>query len=300
MEMQPWFETNDFSESAHYLGLTPQLRGWVDHYREKGYVILEDTGIDDATVTAAISGLAGKYTQSATGYSSPGRLQDAWQTIPAVSQIATSQTILDALRTLYYREPVPFQTLNFERGTQQRAHSDTIHFNSLPLGFMCGVWVALEDADLDNGPLFYYPGSQRLPVFHMHDLGLEASALEYQKYEDRIEKILSESGFKSERALLKRGQALIWSANIFHGGSRVLDPNRTRLSQVTHYYFPGCIYYTPLLSDPMAQRWTLRQVKDIRTGQVQPDYQGLPRAERPKKKRRGLLARIPSLFSVGR
>ena len=33
----------------------------------------------------------------------------------------------------------------------------------MPEGFMCGVWVALEDMDMDNGPLVYYPGSHQLP-----------------------------------------------------------------------------------------------------------------------------------------
>jgi len=30
---------------------------------------------------------------------------------------------------------------------------------------MCGVWLALEDIDADNGPLIYYPGSHRGPHF---------------------------------------------------------------------------------------------------------------------------------------
>ena len=33
----------------------------------------------------------------------------------------------------------------------------------MPEGFMCGVWVALEDMDMENGPLVYYPGSHKLP-----------------------------------------------------------------------------------------------------------------------------------------
>jgi hypothetical protein len=44
------------------------------------------------------------------------------------------------------------------------------------------------------------------------------------------------------------GEALIWSANLLHGGSAVLDPSLTRWSQVTHYFFEGCRHYTPMLS----------------------------------------------------
>ncbi|WP_161966229.1 phytanoyl-CoA dioxygenase family protein [Steroidobacter cummioxidans] len=291
MELRPWFEEDDYRSKACYRDLSSAQQGWVDQFRNDGYLVLEETGIPPATLTDAVAQLVGKYTQPATGYDAAGRVQDAWQHSPAVRQIATEPAILAALQALYQRPPVPFQTLNFERGTEQRSHSDTIHFNTLPFGFMCGVWVALEDIDLNNGPLRYFPGSQRLPVFHMDDLGLEPVASEYQKYEDRIEKILADAGFSSQPALLKRGQCLIWSANIFHGGSPVLDRNRTRLSQVTHYYFPGCIYYTPLLSSPQRQLWRLRQVQDLRTLEAVPTYEGLPRRRKPKEER-GFLSKV--------
>ena len=35
---------------------------------------------------------------------------------------------------------------------------------------MCGVWIALEDVDPDEGPLSYYPGSPRLPYVSAGDL----------------------------------------------------------------------------------------------------------------------------------
>ena len=35
---------------------------------------------------------------------------------------------------------------------------------------------------------------------------------------------------------MKRGQALIWAANLLHGGDPIGDPQSTRYSQVTHHY----------------------------------------------------------------
>jgi ectoine hydroxylase-related dioxygenase (phytanoyl-CoA dioxygenase family) len=49
---------------------------------------------------------------------------------------------------------------------------------------MCGVWVALEDVDAGNGPLFYYPGSQRLPDPFFQRFGLDAGIGSYAAYED--------------------------------------------------------------------------------------------------------------------
>ena len=53
-----------------------------------------------------------------------------------------------------------------------------------------------------------------------------------------------------------------------HGGSRQIDRSRTRWSQVTHYYFEDCAYYTPLYSDPSAHKFFWREVKDLRTGKT--------------------------------
>ncbi len=48
----------------------------------------------------------------------------------------------------------------------------------------------------------------------------------------------------SEFGTIKQGQALIWYANLLHGGAAQTDLSRSRHSQVTHYYFENCTYYT--------------------------------------------------------
>jgi hypothetical protein len=189
---------------------------------------------------------------------------------------------MDILRLLYRREPIPFQTLNFCRGSEQRTHSDTIHFHSMPHGFMCGVWVALEDIDENNGPLHYYPRSHRLPIFQPQELGFVGSTQQHQYenmplYEDFVEALLPTAGLERVNIRVKKGQAFIWSANLFHGGSPIVDPGRTRHSQVTHFFFEDCVYYTPLLSDPALGRITQRDVIDIRTrAHVPPRYHRTP------------------------
>ena len=159
------------------------------------------------------------------------------------------------LRKLYEREAFPFQTLNFNRGTQQATHSDTIHFDSRPTGLMCGVWVALEDTDTDNGPLRIYPGSHHLPQYTLKDFGVsrlgsqDPYRLYREVYEPSLARMIEEKGLETREAHLKRGQTLIWAANLLHGGQPIRDERRTRMSQVTHYYFTGACYATPLLSD---------------------------------------------------
>ncbi len=203
------------------------------------------------------------------------RVQDAWQTVPEVKQIACNPQILQLLSDLYGRPAFPFQTLNFPVGTQQHFHSDSVHFSSCPERFMCGVWVALEDIDSDNGPLIYYPGSQKLPVFTNEHVGANPAQAappypQYHLFEKAWEEIVDALNLKPMYFHAKKGQALIWAANLLHGGAAQRDTKRTRYSQVTHYYFHDCCYYTPLASFPFLGTIKYREVQDISTGQRVP------------------------------
>lgn len=227
-----------------------------EQFERDGYFIIEDLGLPPETFDVAVADFAPLLLeeQGAEVWSDEGvfltshRIMDAWKISEAIKSIATAPRVLGILEELYGRKPLPFQTLNFKMPTQQRAHSDTIHFNSMPSGFMAGVWVALEDVDMDNGPLFYYPGSQKLPEVTMQDVGVEADYSQYLHYEEYLQKVVAENDMEIDYGLIKKGQALIWSANLLHGGSPAKDPNRTRKSQVTHFFFEGTRYYTPLMS----------------------------------------------------
>lgn len=100
------------------------------------------------------------------------RLTDEWISDEDIRSIATNQDVIDLLSELYGSPAFPFQTLNFPVGTQQAVHSDTMHFNTIPERWMCGVWVALEDIDEDNGPLVYYPGTHNWPILWGEHLDL--------------------------------------------------------------------------------------------------------------------------------
>jgi hypothetical protein len=209
------------------------------------------------------------------------RIMDAWETDEDVRSIASNPRILDLLSQVYGRRPIPFQTLNFPVGTQQPIHNDAIHFSCVPERFMCGVWVALEDIDGTNGALEYYPGSHKFPTYVNEHMGVCSAAqikptAHYKDFLDLWQQLIRKSGIAPETFHAKKGQALIWAANLLHGGSRQTDPTRTRWSQVTHYYFESCVYYTPVLSDPAFGRTHYREIKDAGTGFVQPNvYSGI-------------------------
>ena len=115
----------------------------------------------------------------------PNRVQDAWRIREGVRALATAPKVLARARgALRPQAAARSRRSTSAAGPQQAPHSDALHFSSKPAGFMCGVWVALEDMDMDNGPLVFYPGSHRLPEVTMEELGLEASKEEYRHYEE--------------------------------------------------------------------------------------------------------------------
>ena len=277
---RPWFDSPYFGDLVRRAALTPSREKLVRDFARDGYAII-DPHLDDELIERAARDMRTIPPEQLI-FSNGARLQDAWTLSDSIRQIAIAPAVLDALEVLYQRKPYPFQTLSFRCGSQQRTHSDTIHFGSIPYGFMCGVWIALEDIDEANGPLHYYPQSQKLPVYDLLDIGVTAftqsEAFEnYSRYEDFVEGMMEREGLGRVELHVKRGQALIWSANLFHGGSPILDFQRSRLSQVTHYHFHGCMYFAPLLSDPGLGMLHVRNLTDITTGQPIPQfYNGMP------------------------
>ncbi len=209
------------------------------------------------------------------------RIQDGYKFNADVQRIAANPRIIALLSTLYGRRAWPFQTLNFPVGTQQHLHTDSVHFSSAPERFMCGVWVALEDVGPTQGPLMYISGSHKWPIYVNEHIGYcragQADAPSQRPFEQLWEELVRVNRLEPTHFHARKGQALIWTANLLHGGSRQTDVRLTRWSQVTHYYFDGCSYYSPIESDPFYGRIFYRRPQDIGTGAIVPNmYAGAP------------------------
>lgn len=231
-------------------------------FNKYGYTII-DLELTDQEITSIVEEITAGV--SKTGwvntqeggyhYNESPRIFEGWKHSKPIRNLSLNKKVLDALRLLYAREPIPFQTINFFKGTDQPLHSDTIHFHTVPERWMAACWVALEDMNEDNGPLTIVPRSHRLPCYTFQDIGLDVPNYgeqfeNYKKYEEFIAAVVQAKGLKKEKALLKKGQAIIWAANLLHGGSAIKNPKLSRLSQVTHYFFEGCTrYYSPMFSD---------------------------------------------------
>ena len=140
---------------------------------------------------------------------------------------------------------------------------------------MCGVWVALEDVSDEAGPLEYYPGSHKWPIIYNEQIGVRVtranSPRSQEIYHDVWEALVEKNGIAPQFFFPRKGDTLIWAANLLHGGSRQRDPNATRWSQVTHYFFEDCCYFTPMHSNIFIGRLQVRDLVDIVTGEKVPN-----------------------------
>jgi len=184
------------------------------------------------------------------------RLIEAWKQSEPVKSLALDSTVIATLRELYGQKPLPFSTINFTKGTEQPLHSDYFHFGSMPELMLAGVWVALQDIDPDSGPLAVAPGSHKGPIVLPEDLGITKVPKSmndvkenYTVYEEYLSKFIADNEFEVITPKLKKGQALIWAANMLHGAGAIANREVTRYSQVTHYHFDGCdFFYNPNFS----------------------------------------------------
>jgi hypothetical protein len=239
-------------------------------FERDGYLVF-DPGIGEETLDAVRADLEDEYIWEGGedrfdpsgvvyGAATNPRIRQAWKISENVKGLALAPKALATLEALYGRKPLCFQTLNFPRPTGQLPHMDAMHFNSDPPTFMCGVWIALEDMDMDNGPLVYYPGSHKLslptwgkeipdPDRSEFPDRLAALAARHKEFERYCQELIEREGLEPEYATIKKGKAMIWAADLLHGGSPARDRNRSRHSQVNHYFFEGTRHWVPIHRD---------------------------------------------------
>lgn len=201
-------------------------------------------------------------------YNESPRIIEAWRDSDAIKDLALNRQILLILEILYNAKPLAFSTINFIRGTEQPLHSDYIHFGSMPELYLVGAWTALEDISIDSGPLSVVKKSHKTPIVNFQDLGFSDAPKttkqikeRYTRYEEYLQKYIEQNNLEIVSPLLKAGQTLIWSANLFHGAQKINNKSITRYSQVTHYHFDNCeFFYNPNFSNRYINQFIKRDI----------------------------------------
>ena len=132
-----------------------------------------------------------------------------------------------------------FQSLIFKYSSQQGTHQDFPWVRSNIASHLAAAWIPLEDVHPDSGPLFYYPGSHKMPKFDFGHTGHlykeKVSLFNAAQFEKYLVDTCQKEGHERKVLLIKKGDVLIWHGALAHGGSPIKDSARTRKSFVCHY-----------------------------------------------------------------
>jgi ectoine hydroxylase-related dioxygenase (phytanoyl-CoA dioxygenase family) len=156
----------------------------------------------------------------------------------AAAEIMMLPGVLRFVEMCFGEKTAAMQTLLFENGTQQASHQDFAFVHSLRPACLMGAWVALEDARLDAGPLFYWDRSHHaVPKYAFGDgtVLAEGDGPHVRAFENYLENACRERGLQRLIFTPRKGDLLIWHSALVHGGMPRNDLALTRRSMVSHY-----------------------------------------------------------------
>ncbi|NND66620.1 MAG: hypothetical protein HKN19_03435, partial [Halioglobus sp.] len=248
--LAPWFDRPDapamVSVMAASSGLDAAEAEALADFVEQGFCTLpgkvEESLLE--RMNADLDAMLDRGEIQVAGEGEDHRVEQIHEKSSAAREIWTLPSVMKFLRAVFQEEVLPCQTLVFLRGSGQDMHQDTIHLTAFPAGYMCGVWIALEDIEEDAGPLFVYPGSHRLPRLYCDTVGMskvhDGDWSEFaQKFLPRLADELEAAGCEKQTYLPRRGDILVWHENLTHGGSERNNHALSRRSIVSHYFSAG-------------------------------------------------------------
>ena len=256
----PWLDQpgarKRLQEHPDFASFSPETRQNLLQFIDKGYFVLK--GFYNAEEVARLNGEVDRLLKEhiADFNYTQRKIMDAQKVSEIIDQeYFRNPELIRLLNFIMGRQVIPFQTINFIKGSEQRAHSDSIHMTTEPLGYLIAAWTALEPTTPENGLLCYYPGSHRLPYitcqdYHSGNTRWQLGKNSYRNYEDHIEEVIKEYRLEPEYFLAEPGDILVWHANLLHGGSPIKDPSATRKSMVAHYYCEDVICYHEISQRP--------------------------------------------------
>ena len=256
----PWLDRPDAKTAlaAHPdLGSFPEptqkaLSSWID----EGHMVLPKF-FDDAAIDAINSSLDELIHrgEANTNPRDRGRIMNPFLQSREVSEALKDPELLRLLSFTLGKEARLFQGMHFFVGSQQGAHSDFFHMSTEPIGYLIAIWVALEDVSPESGPVYYYPGSHRLPYVMSEDLEARSGPLfvakgKDQEYTRRLRAAVEQAGIEPVEFLAERGDVLVWHANLVHGGNAIARNGATRRSLVAHYFARDVLCYHEVTERP--------------------------------------------------
>lgn len=258
LENHPWLDKEDSAialpANSTFRQLDEGIKSSIVDWSSNGYAILKGFYSDEKV--AKINELLTQLMQDKRmPVKDKRKIMYAVRYSEEMRHLVNTKELVEILDLLMGRPVELFQSVNFLKGSEDPAHSDFIHMSTYPYGYLMAVWIALEDMDSENGPLFFYPGSHKLDYIMNSNFNHGGNRWLLGKdnkknYADAVEEVIEENRLEKKHFIASKGDVLIWHANLLHGGNRVLDQERTRKSMVLHYFGKDVIRYHEITQRP--------------------------------------------------
>ncbi len=255
----PWLDgiisENEIQNHPVFCHFPTSLEEQILKWHKKGYIIWQQF-LDEETVDAINNDVDALLEKNKVDFNYTGRkIFNAYTKSYTIRKVMKDKQLLLLLSFILDKKIIPFQSINFLKGSEQHAHSDSIHMTTFPKGYMIAAWFALEDISIEQGPISYYPSSHLLPYITNADyenvsnnILLDGDA--NKKFEEKTATIIKENNLQKEIFLAKKGDMLIWHANLIHGGEPQLNKALTRKSMVVHFFAEDVIAYHEISERP--------------------------------------------------
>ena len=152
-----------------------------------------------------------------------------------IRDLALEPGLASTLEEMLGEPAVLSRSTYFARGSARTIHIDSQYIAPRTPQSLVAAWIAFEDVHPDAGPLVYYPGSHKIPLYCFNDGTHYAAPDEEVDWFDYIDVQIRLRRLKERRFIARKGDVIVWHANLVHGGSPIRDPSRTRSSMVFHF-----------------------------------------------------------------
>lgn len=252
-----WIDRADWRQQVGARGLSQEMTQLVADFVADGFIVLKG-GADLALVDAFQAKIETSFRGGNRGllYQRHGsqetlqldgpvsrlgtRVVDCFVALPEALRLFSSPRLVEFLSMIFVDKPLLFQSLSFDQGSQQGLHQDTAYVVVDRPMELAACWIALEDVREGSGELMYVPGSHRLPDWSFGEgrKHWDEAADGHEPHDQwgrRLREFAAGSPRGVERFLARKGDILVWHADLAHGGSPVTDPTLTRQSLVGHF-----------------------------------------------------------------
>ncbi|WP_317931760.1 phytanoyl-CoA dioxygenase family protein [Halioxenophilus sp. WMMB6] len=250
-----WVDQPDAEKVLSERGYEQWLQEQLAFFLEHGYVILNQEvapELCDAIVKDAhavferpdqfIVRKLGKYfnARGLEGQLTTGdRIIDLYGCSANARSAVYTPRVAQFLQAVFQEPALAMQELYFEYGSQQAMHQDTAYVISQSPLSLLATWIALDDIEPGSGELMYYPGSHRFEpfLFNGETRGWNKQVHgdeQHGRFLQQLHDQAAVKGITKKTFHAKKGDVLIWHADLAHGGERRVNSS-TRRSLVTHF-----------------------------------------------------------------